>query len=267
MTLEAYETAKLPFVDQVNVDEYIQLDRVSTLYESLKATIEKPLKMILLFGKPGTGKSMMLSRLHSELSASQTVAIYLSPIIEESAFLTVLNRDILDNDTTISFPNLIEALEKKEFTKTPLVLLDEAQLYSDALMEKIRLISDTRKVKFVIVLHKTQEEDLIAKEHFQTRIWESIELHNASLQELQSYIQKKLLKHSQFEIANLFKSAQMRLIYKFTKGNYRDTNKLIFTLFEIIQAYIQQAPSKVSTTSLPKKMIEMAALKTGFIHA
>jgi len=28
----------------------------------------------------------------------------------------------------------------------------------------------------IISLHKTENEDIIAKEHFQTRIWESIEL-------------------------------------------------------------------------------------------
>ena len=64
------------------------------------------------------------------------------------------------------------------FDTVPLVLLDEAQLYSSSLMEKIRLLSDSRKIKFVITLHKTEEEDIIAKEHFQTRIWESIERNN-----------------------------------------------------------------------------------------
>ncbi len=38
-------------------------------------------------------------------------------------------------------------------------LLDECQLYSEALMEKIRLLSDTRAIKFVITLHKTDNED------------------------------------------------------------------------------------------------------------
>ena len=234
MTKELYKGAQAPFLDVVNTDEYIQLDKISTIYESLKETLEKPLKMVLLFGKPGTGKSMMLNRLHNELKDKLLTAIYYTPLVDEREFLKSLARDILSFKpaNTFSFPELIELLENKEFETTPIVFLDEAQLYPDALLEKIRLISDTRKVKFVVTLHKTDKEDLIAKEHFQTRIWQTVELHNASKQELLVYIQKKLLKHSLFDLANQFQKKQVNTIHKFTQGNYRDTNKLLFARSE-----------------------------------
>lgn len=262
-----YKAAKAPFVDIVDVKEYIQLDRVSTIFESLMQTMEKPLKMVLIFGKPGTGKSMMLNRLYQEVSEKQLAAIYHTPLVDELEFIKSLSRDILSFKPfdDFSFTQFIELLEQNEPETTPIVFLDEAQLYSDALMEKIRLISDTRKIKFVITLHKTEKEDLIAKEHFQTRIWETIELSNASKQELLAYIQKKLLKHAQFETANLFGKSQIKSIYKFTEGNYRDTNKLLYTLFELYDAYKEQAPHKINTQSISKKMIEMAAIKSGFI--
>ena len=267
MTKEIYRAAQTPFLDVVNTDEYIQLDRVSTTYESLKENLHKPLKMILLFGKPGTGKSMMLSRLHKELHEKLPTAIYYTPLVDENEFIKAITKDILKvkPKVDLSFTQLIELLEKKKFEETPIVFLDEAQLYPDALLEKIRLISDTRNVKFVVTLHKTDKEDLIAKEHFQTRIWQTVELHNASKQELLVYIQKKLLKHAQFDLANQFQKAQVSTIYKFTHGNYRDTNKLIFTLFELYMEYLDQAPHKISTASISKKMLEMAAIKTGFI--
>jgi len=267
LTKEYYKAAQAPFLDVVNTDEYIQLDKVSTIYESLKETLEKPLKMILLFGKPGTGKSMMLNRLYNELKDKIPTAIYYTPLVDEIEFIKSLARDILNfnPNNDFSFTQLIELLEEKSFETTPIVFLDEAQLYSDSLLEKIRLISDTRKVKFVVTLHKTDKEDLIAKEHFQTRIWQSIELHNALKQELLVYIQKKLLKHSQFDLANQFQKSQVNLIYKFTQGNYRDTNKLLYTLFELYMEYLEQSPHKVSTSNISKKLIEMAAIKSGFI--
>ena len=267
LTKELYKGAQAPFIDVVNTDEYIQLDKISTLYESLKETLAKPLKMVLLFGKPGTGKSMMLSRLHNELKDQLLTAIYYTPLIDEIEFMKSLARDLLNfkPSETFSFTQLIELLEKKNFETIPIVFLDEAQLYPDSLLEKIRLISDTRKVKFVVTLHKTDKEDLIAKEHFQTRIWQTVELHNASKQELLVYIQKKLLKHSLFDLANQFQKKQVNTIHKFTQGNYRDTNKLLFALFELYMDYLEQAPHKISTSHISQKMLEMAALKTGFI--
>lgn len=266
MQSDLYTQAKASFLDTVDVNEYIQLDRVSTIYNTLKTTIEKPLKMVLLFGRPGTGKSMMLNRLYTELKKGQPIAIYHTPLVDELEFLKALARDLLGFRPfeTFSFTQFIELLENKSFDITPLVLLDEAQLYSDALMEKIRLISDTRKVKFIITLHKTDQEDLIAKEHFQTRIWDSIELHNASKQELLSYIQKKLLKHGLFDLANLFQKREVGLIYKFTKGNYRDTNKFLYNFFELCNAYVEQMPHKFSTQRITPKHLEMAALQAGF---
>jgi type II secretory pathway predicted ATPase ExeA len=149
----------------------------------------------------------------------------------------------------------------------PLILLDEAQLYSSSMMEKIRLLSDTRKVKFVIALHKTEKEDLIAKEHFQTRIWESIKLENASEVELKIYIQKKLMKANCLDSANMFTSRSVNLIHKLTSGNYRNTNKLIYTLFDIYMYYEEANPSKIKGSEISNKIIEMAAIHTGLIDA
>ena len=140
-------------------------------------------------------------------------------------------------------------------------------MYSAEMMEKIRLLSDTRAIKFVVSLHKTEDEDLIAKEHFKSRIWEVIELKNATKEDQTAYVHKKLLKKNLFEIANSIKTKDMKLIHKFTKGNYRECNKLMFTIFGICEYYDKNEPSKIDYTHIPKKIIEMAALKLGYIDA
>jgi len=270
MSSSIYINSKNVFLDTVNSKDYVQLDRVSTIYQSLKDSIKKPLKMILLYGKPGTGKSMFLTKLYNDLSSSQVVHIYETPILDESEFYKTLAQDIFSTKYSgeLNFTQFMKIVENSELGSIPVVLLDEAQLYSDVLMEKIRLISDTRTIKFVITLHKTEKEDLIAKEHFQTRIWESIELENASSAELKIYIQKKLMKANCFDSANMFTGKSVNKIYKLTNGNYRDTNKLLYALFDIYSAYDDsQQLSSIGTTQVSNKLIEMSAIHTGLINA
>ena len=263
--------SKNVFLDVVNTQDYIQLDRVSTIYQSLKDSIKKPLKMILLFGKPGTGKSMFLTKLHKDLSSTQEVYLYPTPILDESEFYKTLAQDIfkIKHDGELNFTQFMKIVKhKEEGRETPVVLLDEAQLYSTGLMEKIRLVSDARTIKFVITLHKTEKEDLIAKEHFQTRIWETIELENASSIELKLYIQKKLMKANCFDSVNMVSSKAVNKIHKITNGNYRDTNKLLYSLFDLYSIYEQNNKiSALKVSQLSNKMIEMSAIQTGLINA
>ncbi len=257
------------FQDIVDSKDYVQLDRSMAIYHALREAIQKPLKMILVFGKPGTGKSMMLNKLYKELSSQQNIVYIPIPVIDESEFFKVLAYEIFRFNTpdSLNFTQFIEIANHYVYETTPIVILDEAQLYSEPLMEKIRLISDSRKVKFIFALHKTEKEDLIAKEHFKTRIWESQELQNATASELAIYIHKKLLHANYFDIANMFTPKVVKAIHKFTEGNYRDTNKLLYGLFEICSWYEKNEPAKVQQQSMPIKLIEMAAIYTGFIDA
>lgn len=270
MNEEIFIDSKKAFLDTVNAENYVHLDRIASIYDALKESIQKPLKMILLYGKPGTGKSMFLSKIYQELSKTHSVFLYKTPILDENEFFKVLAQDMFDvkYEDSLNFTQFMKVLNARNLSSMPIILLDEAQLYSNALMEKIRLLSDTRKIKFVVTLHKTQEEDLIAKEHFQTRIWESIELENATLSELNIYIHKKLLKANCFESANMFDKSSVALIYKLTFGNYRNTNKLLYSVFEIYLEYFKQnRAKKLSTTKISKKIIEMAAIQVGLIYA
>jgi type II secretory pathway predicted ATPase ExeA len=271
MSDSIFAASKDVFLDTVRAQDYVQLDRVSTIYQSLKDSIKKPLKMVLLYGKPGTGKSMFLAKLHTDLSPTQPIYFYQTPILDEKEFYKTLAQDIyhLKYNGELNFTQFMKIVQNAnelQDMQIPVILLDEAQLYSEALMEKIRLLSDTRAMKFVITLHKTDEEDVIAKEHFQTRIWETIELQNATSAELRIYIQKKLMKANCFNTASMFHPKSINKIYKLTHGNYRDTNKLLYTLFDIYHTY-EKDNKFIDISKVPTKLIEMAAIHTGLIDA
>ncbi len=268
--MSKYRQLQSIFIDRIEISQYIGLDTSILFYNKLQESIQKPLKMILLYGKPGTGKSVLINKIYHDAKDKRNVFLISTPIQQEEEFIKKLYTFLLPESTIpedLSYNRFIDICSALKDKKHITVLLDEAQLYPSSMMEKIRLISDTRTIKFVVSLHKTEKEDLIAKEHFQSRIWETIELKNGTIHDTHMYVQKKLIQQNYFEIANMFHRSNIRLIHRFTKGNYREINKLLFTLFEIYDYYEKNQPSKIAHSRIKNKFIEMSALKLGYIHA
>ena len=268
--MSQYTKPKAIFVDEINVDNYIQIDSAQKAYDQLRHSIDKTLKMVLLFGRPGTGKSLLLNRIYRDLKDQYELYLFETPSLSGEEFFRklfhILTHQELPLGARVSLDTFIDYLKSIKGARSIVVLVDEAQMYPKEVLEQIRLLSDTGAIKFIISLHKTEDEDLVAKEHFQSRIWEVIELKNASKDELKTYIHKKLLQENEFEIANQIRDKHVKFIFRCTKGNYRETNKMLYTLYEMYEYYDRNDPSAIDHHLLSKKLLEMTALKLGYIH-
>jgi|GEM_PF-91822 len=269
---EEKRNPKEVFKDSVNPFDYVELDSTAIAFDKIMRVIEEPLKIVLIYGSPGTGKSMFLSRLHNHLKAQKKTSVHIStPILsEDRLFQTIafeIYRYLKTEDIPINFNTLYDKLLKQDEypeERKPLILLDEAQLYSDNILEQIRLLADTQTVKIVAVIHQLDKENIFNKEHFRSRIWQKIQLHNATRNELKVYIQKKLMNASLLSLANQFTPKTVKIIHKITGGNYRITNKLLYTIFDnygdTLLGSLHEKPKKLS-----RKMIEVSAIKESLI--
>jgi len=265
-----YGDAKEAFVDEIKVDEYIELEGSKRAYEQLEHSLDKSLKMVLLFGRPGTGKTLLLNRLYQRYKHQKDLHFIETPSGTRRDFYEKLFRIFtgqpMPPKTKVNFETFVAFGKKIKGERKIAVLVDEAQMYPSELLEEIRILSDTGSIKFVISLHKTEDEDLVAKKHFQSRIWETIELKNADRHELKAYVHKRLLYHGLTELANQLVDRHFKFIHRCTEGNFRECNKLLYTAFEICEHYDKHDPTKLDYSKFSMKMLEMAAIKTGMLH-
>lgn len=267
-----YTKIKDIFIEDDNTDWFINLDQSVSCYKKILSALEKPLKLILFYGKPGSGKTFLLNKIVRDLKDRNDIIFFTHPFFSEKDFINAIYKKIFGeiNDEIANFESFLEnySLRQKssdEILKLQrIVILDEAQLYPSELIEKIRLMADSRFFKFLFTIHKTENEDVLAKDYFQTRIWESIELKSADLSETRLYLQKKL---NEFLKDINFSDDDYELIQKFSNGNLRTLNKLMYKFFEICESYEANQPSALAMADKNKKIIYMSAIATEALDA
>jgi len=248
-----YTVAKNAFLDEGG---FITFESNLLYLQELQDLMQKSFNLALLYGPPGVGKSFLLRHFIQEIKRDNIH--YLStPLLFKKQILQILNI----NDEK----NLFEKISSLDMRH--IFLLDEAQLYTEEELEMLRMLSDTQKVSFLLCLHQNKEEELIAKEHFKTRIFKEIKIEEPKLPEFGIYIQKRLLNARLADLAESFDKKKAKFIYRYTNGNFRQTNKFMYNLFDILEFYDTYHPTKVDTKKIQMKFLEMCAISMGYIDA
>ena len=269
-----YTHIKDVFIDEDESLNFVNLDNSISCYNKIVLALKKPLKLILFYGKPGSGKTFLLNKIANDLKEDKSLIFFPHPFFSEVTFIEAICEQIYGKklEDINNFESFIKFYSKDFSSKDEIlknqmtVILDEAQLYPTELIEKIRLMADTRMFKFLFTIHKTENEDILAKDYFQTRIWESIELSSADVNEIIIYLQRKLSQKN-YDKYLKFDKKDYECAYSFCGGNLRTLNKIMYKFYEICEYYEQYQPSKLSGDKANIMILTMAALDAGLIDA
>ena len=269
-----YTHIKDVFIDEDESLNFVNLDNSISCYNKIVLALKKPLKLILFYGKPGSGKTFLLNKIANDLKEDKSLIFFPHPFFSEATFIEALCEQIYGKklEDINNFESFIKFYSKDFSSKDEIlknqmtVILDEAQLYPTELIEKTRLMADTRMFKFLFTIHKTENEDILAKDYFQTRIWESIELSSADVNEIIIYLQRKLSQKN-YDKYLKFEKKDYECAYSFCGGNLRTLNKIMYKFYEICEYYEQYQPSKLSGDKANIMILTMAALDAGLIDA
>lgn len=266
-----YADLKSRFIEDEQTQDFIGLANSLECRAKILDALQKPLKLILFYGKPGSGKTFLLHKIVKDLAARSDVLFFAYPFFSEREFIGALCEKFYGRriDGVDGFENFMYYYtqnftysDKEKLNHQQIIILDEAQLYPADLIEKIRLMADSRYFKFLFTIHKTQNEDALAQEHFQTRIWESIELKSAGVDEIRLYLQKRL-KDSHYQLSE----NDIDLANKLCEANLRSLNRLMYKFFEICESYDAHQPSALLTPNFNEKALIMSAIELGVIDA
>jgi len=255
-----FAQAKEAFLDRTDPERFVRMECNIPLLEKLHKLQDEKFKIALLKGEPGAGKSMLLKRFEQE--APQNTLFFFRPFFSIEAFEKELKRHLNIDEGT----SLMQGLQTLK-PYSVFVVLDEAQMYGQDFLEYIRILSDTEKIKFLLSLHTIDRENPLAQQHFTTRIFSDLHLIPPTATDLYLYIQKRLFMMELSDLGQAFKSKHAKFIHRYTKGNLRQTNKFLYTLFDILDYFERHNPSKIKTNPISKKFLEMSAMQLGYIDA
>ena len=266
--MNPFSEAKNVFLEKVDTMDYIDLDiNISARHRIEQLIAKVPFQIVILTGKPGVGKSYLIKQLEQSVPTDR-LHIQLFPFLSLNGFLAQLHIKFLPrikihkNMTRDEFfKSFSENLKREELS--PTIIIDEVQLYGDKELEVIRMLSDCRVFRFILVTHALQHKEVLNESYFTSRIWDKVVIRELDIQNIRLFVTQKLNKANMGAVARLFKEWQYKFIYKQTQGNLRLITRMCFLLFDLCEHYYSVEPTLFNKGEIPKKIMEMSAIELG----
>ena len=260
-----FEIAKI-FEEKKDRVEFFKNAEVLSVKNVLEIILEKDIKqLIFLIGDPGVGKSVFLNNIDELLEDRYDIIKFDTPFMEPVDFIKMLikkrDREIKD----FSIEGLIKQVVSIYKDENCLITIDEAQLLSKSMIELLRILADSKAFWFLLAMHKHESKEILNAPQFSTRPHKVLELGELQKHECKEFIFKSLFNKNEASLAEELTKKYLNLIYKLTKGNFRNLKKLLYNLFLVLD-YATNSDKK-RYQKLSKCLLIMAAIEGGLIDA
>lgn len=264
--MREFEKAGVIFKDAINTNMYFDSSSSQVAKNRVAEAIDDDnTPLIFLIGDPGVGKSYILKLLNNEIKQKQLTIFLDHPFFDKRDLLKLLyEAKGLEFDKEINFNTLKDELVREYRDTTHTIFIDEAQLLNEEQFELIRILSDTKVLKFVLSMHKEEGSVILEKKHFKSRTKMVINYGNLKVDEVHRYIQSSLLSNNHNEIAMMFSQKDAKKISKYTDGNFRTVKKFMYVLMKLLDYAKQNGIAKYQ--KLHPDLLVMAGLEIGMIN-
>lgn len=262
MYQEFFSLKEQPFSISPDPDFLFLSDRHKEALAHLMYGLQGNGGFVLLTGEVGTGKTTVCRALLEDMSPNTDIAFILNPAQTEVELLaTICDQLKIEYDVDrASLKTLFDAisgwmLHNLEKGRSAIVLIDEAQHLSFAVLEQLRLLtnieSNNKKPLQVILIGQTELQQKLKENQLRQlaqRITARYHLLPLTLQESEYYIQHRLnVAGASYPI---FETRLLKRIFKYSRGIPRLINLICDR--SMLCAYSQ------STPKVTAKMIDLA---------
>ena len=260
-----FERAKELFKDTIDTKSYFNSMSAEIAREKLEDAIRaREIPLIFIMGEPGVGKSYMLHVMREKFSEMMLTVFISRPFFDKRDFYKTLYTALgFAWEEDVDLLSLENFLIETYSGVSHVIFIDEAQLLNQTHMEMLRVLSDTKAFQFVIAMHKMECIALFKQKQWHSRSM-IIEYGNLEEAEVMRYIQSLFLMHTLSDVATLFTRNDMKVIYKYTQGNFRTLKRFFYTVMKLLSYAKEQKLSHYS--KITTCLLTMAALDMGLIH-
>jgi MSHA biogenesis protein MshM len=253
MYLEHFKLQKHPFSLTPNTAFYCELPSHQEALNILKLSLSTGEGFIKIVGEVGTGKTLLCRLLLNTLDDNYVTAYIPNPDLSADSLRLSVAKELGINITEgIPKHTLIDKINQQLLTfhregKRVVLLIDEAQVLSEACLEAVRLLTnlETEEDKLLQVVLFAQPEldtklDEMALRQLKQRITFSYYLKPLKTTEMDSYLCHRLAKAG-YTYGALFTKSAKRLLYRASGGLPRLLNVLCHK--GLLVAYGKGAPN------------------------